>query len=242
MVSFWPGFSHPRVTGDRERQVLEIVGRAIAHYLAVYYRDLEIHRGLPGWKEVLKRGADEWQLGVLRQIGARWQADESSAQAVLESISGGILLLDFTGLIRYKNSTAIRLLPFLNAGSREQDLFETLQRDGFIDAECAHQYPVMLSFPDNAVEIPLHCAEWPRSDLLLRCSSIYSEEKIHIGAVVAISDVTDQKRLDAAKGEMVALVSHELRTPLTSIHGFAQQLALFARPRAGQAHCRDNRS
>jgi two-component system phosphate regulon sensor histidine kinase PhoR len=78
------------------------------------------------------------------------------------------------------------------------------------------------------VEVPLHCAEWPRNDLLLRCSSIYSEEKIPIGAVVAISDVTDQKRLDAAKGEMVALVSHELRTPLTSIYGFAQQLLRYS--------------
>ena len=219
---------YPHAAGNREMQLLEIIGRAAAHYLAIYFRDQEVHRVSPGWKEALRRGKDEWQLGVLRQIGARWQANESSARAVLESISGGILILDFTGLIRYKNRTACRLLPFLNPGSDERDFFEMLQQNGFIDSSSARQYLVLLSFPDSETHIPLHCREWPRSDLLLRCSSIHSDDGTYSGVIVAISDVTDQKRLDAAKGEMVTLVSHELRTPLTSIHGFAQQLLRYS--------------
>lgn len=45
------------------------------------------------------------------------------------------------------------------------------------------------------------------------------------GAVLAITDLTTTRRLEAVRRDFVANVSHELRTPLTVIGGFAETLA-----------------
>lgn len=45
------------------------------------------------------------------------------------------------------------------------------------------------------------------------------------GAVLALSDLTRTRRLEAVRRDFVANVSHELRTPLTVIGGFAETLA-----------------
>ncbi|MDO8265269.1 MAG: ATP-binding protein, partial [Candidatus Parcubacteria bacterium] len=44
-------------------------------------------------------------------------------------------------------------------------------------------------------------------------------EKTCIGAVIIIEDVTDQKRIDRMRTEIVSITSHQLRTPLTVIKG-----------------------
>lgn len=45
-----------------------------------------------------------------------------------------------------------------------------------------------------------------------------------IGVVVAIYDITDEKLLERAEKEFLALASHEMRTPLTIIRGYAERL------------------
>lgn len=46
-----------------------------------------------------------------------------------------------------------------------------------------------------------------------------------LGAVVALHDVTDERRLGNVRRDFVANVSHELRTPVTAIKGFADPAA-----------------
>ena len=48
------------------------------------------------------------------------------------------------------------------------------------------------------------------------------------GALLVIRDVTELRRLEAARRDFVANVSHELKTPLTSIAGYAETLATEA--------------
>lgn len=51
------------------------------------------------------------------------------------------------------------------------------------------------------------------------------------GAVVAILDLTEVRRLEAVRRDFVANVSHELKTPLTSIRGYAETLTADDLPR-----------
>jgi len=46
----------------------------------------------------------------------------------------------------------------------------------------------------------------------------------HVGAVIAINDVTRLRRLATMRRDFVANVSHELKTPITAIKGFAETL------------------
>lgn len=53
---------------------------------------------------------------------------------------------------------------------------------------------------------------------------IFNEFNILKGAVLAIHDISDFKRLELMRKDFVANVSHELKTPITSIRGFAETL------------------
>jgi len=61
--------------------------------------------------------------------------------------------------------------------------------------------------------------------LILRVSISPLKTGEHIsGAVISLEDITELKRLDQVKAELVANMSHEIKTPLTSIKGFAETL------------------
>ena len=56
------------------------------------------------------------------------------------------------------------------------------------------------------------------------------------GAVVFISDISQQVKADAAREAFVAQVTHELRTPLTNIQAYTETFAEFDDPKV-QAEC-----
>ena len=219
----YSGSHHDSDVGLRDR-----LGRAITHELVSHFRILEVRSGSPQWGDLLRRGYDQWQLNVLRQIGTEWFDNDSGRRAVLECMGSGILLLDITGRVHFANPTAMRLLPFLGPSQTRIEFFDVLRREELLGADESARYPGTLSAPGFSFEAGLHCNRWPRPDLLLQCSSIHTADGTYLGSIVSVADQTDQKKLDAARQEMTALVAHELRTPLASIHGFAQQLERYA--------------
>jgi two-component system phosphate regulon sensor histidine kinase PhoR len=56
------------------------------------------------------------------------------------------------------------------------------------------------------------------------------------GAVAVFRDVTEVRRIEAARRDFVANASHELKTPLTAIRGFAERLADAELPDATAKH------
>jgi len=48
------------------------------------------------------------------------------------------------------------------------------------------------------------------------------DEKIVVGAVIIVIDITEREKREVLRREFTANVSHELKTPLTSISGFAE--------------------
>jgi two-component system, OmpR family, phosphate regulon sensor histidine kinase PhoR len=50
------------------------------------------------------------------------------------------------------------------------------------------------------------------------------------GAVIALVDLTELRRLEGVRRDFVANVSHELKTPLTSIRGYVETLLGDGRP------------
>ena len=79
-----------------------------------------------------------------------------------------------------------------------------------------------LNEEDNAekeIKI-LHPSE---KELRIKKASIVNE-KVPMGKVIVVQDITDIKRLENMRSQFVTNVSHELKTPLTSIKGFAETL------------------
>ncbi len=69
------------------------------------------------------------------------------------------------------------------------------------------------SFSMTAAPLPAHASESPLEH------AARAE-----GAVVALHDITELRRLERVRRDFVANVSHEFKTPLTAIQGFAETL------------------
>lgn len=145
------------------------------------------------------------------QLGAKLKAlqdDESLVSAVVESLTEGVLAIDTRRSILRINSAARTML-----GVREAVPFpaDRLPREraliGAIDTALAGS-----PADGDVVEISG------------RMVAITARPLPEGGAVVALSDLTRTRRLEATRRDFVANVSHELRTPLTVIAGFAETL------------------
>ncbi len=171
-----------------------------------------------------RQGFSEPETAMVRLL-ARWIGEEigratdvaeliendARTASKLSAAADALLTVDHGGHIEDANPAAVRMF-----GWSAQEL-RGMALGGLLPAmqACADPYgrlmPVRLR-QDIAV-----CRDGRRLSVLLNIS------EIHIGGrtlfTAAISDLTEVKQAETAKGEFISIVSHELRTPLTSIRG-----------------------
>ncbi len=143
------------------------------------------------------------------------QAEErAEAARVLATIGDGVLLLDRGGRIRLWNPAAERITGL--AASDVAGRPAATAVPGW--TEIAPRIPVAGTGEKPAVaSVPL---EVDGRELWLSISAVGSEA----GVVYAFRDLTDERRLEAMRQDLVATVSHELRTPVAAIYGAAVTL------------------
>jgi two-component system phosphate regulon sensor histidine kinase PhoR len=145
------------------------------------------------------------------ELGHRLQAmEEEDARllAIIETLDEGIIAVDSRGDVVRMNDAARRLfdtrtaLPF-PAGDL---LLDAALRDALRAASRGE--------PNEGVE----------STIADRIVTLTSRPLPGGGAVLAVLDLTERRRLETVRRDFVANVSHELKTPLTVIAGFAETL------------------
>jgi two-component system phosphate regulon sensor histidine kinase PhoR len=154
----------------------------------------------------------------LRETLQRLEAEGRRIRTIMESMAEGLLVIDARGRISLVNPAAEAMLglkrdaalgqtPLEAVRSHELDeLFKAAaQGVGTVSAEVALPYPRRRILAGTAV-------------------AIRDAGGTYQGAVLALRDVTQLKRLEEARMEFVVNVSHELRTPLTAIRGYAETL------------------
>jgi two-component system phosphate regulon sensor histidine kinase PhoR len=140
-------------------------------------------------------------------------------QAILSSMSEGVVATDITGRISLINPAAAELFnlkpgdgvgefPYkVFPNSELGDIFHQIYVKG-------NPYQQEIIWPGETERVlNLHLAP-------IRC---VVDEEIR-GVVAVIGDITKLRRLETMRQDFVANVSHELRTPLTSITGFIETL------------------
>jgi len=139
-------------------------------------------------------------------------------EAVLSSMSEGVLAVDHALRILNLNPGAGRMFGVIPADARGRTLLEVSRHNELLHFATA---ALGASAPTEG-EIVLHDPD-PRY-LQAHGSVLRDTQGRSIGAVVVLNDVTALRRLETMRRDFVANVSHELKTPITSIKGFVETL------------------
>jgi len=220
-----------------------ILRSKVAVFAELHRKTLEVQRAnIALLAEVEERRRAEERLRELNETLERRVRERSEAllladrklQAMMSSITDGLLLIEHDGCIGYANEQGALLL-----GRHAEELigqrFEGIVGDGMLDTEfgratTGRQAVSFEALVDGGVErwLQFHC--YPSDD----------------GLSVYFHDITDRRELQVrrdqllaaeqaarsasehaahAKEQFIAAVSHELRTPLAAIVGWANVLS-----------------
>ena len=145
---------------------------------------------------------------------------ENISSAIIESMSDGLIVLNFHGHITRMNPAASRLLGFkmeeiegrtyaeLFLDEPGNDAFNDLLLNGIQNRETRLYGEVPFKRRDG------HYLDLAVTTSFLRADSPRAEK---VGIVVVFKDITESKALDRARERVIDHLSHELRTPLAII-------------------------
>ncbi|MBN1837925.1 MAG: PAS domain-containing protein [Spirochaetales bacterium] len=145
---------------------------------------------------------------------------QSQEQAILRSMSEGVLAIDPDKRVIDLNEAAARMLKVRledARGSRVEEVVRVPALLSFIERTMAGE----PSLPADE-SIVLYLDE-PRS-IQAQGAVLRGPDEEILGYLVVLNDVTHLRRLERIRSDFVANVSHELRTPITTIKGFAETL------------------
>lgn len=139
------------------------------------------------------------------------QQDAKQRQAILTSISDGVVVCDKQGRIILLNRAAEQILGLYEwQGTRPHFADLPLEPVPQRREMFGNRYAEQFSISDRYIT--------------LSRAPVVSEDEQLLGEVIVLHDITEAVAVDKAKTDFIATISHELRTPLTVIRGYTELL------------------
>ncbi|MEJ5259045.1 MAG: ATP-binding protein [Anaerohalosphaeraceae bacterium] len=146
-------------------------------------------------------------------------AQRNEQQAVLTSMSEGVLAMDLQNRCISINNAACKLLQITVPDPVGRTLPEIIRNTQF------HDFVQKALVSAESLEEHLLFREPDQSrSIQARSSVLMDREGNRIGTLIVLNDITDVYKAQRVKSDFVANVSHELKTPVTSIKGFIETL------------------
>ena len=148
----------------------------------------------------------------LQSMVSEITSERDRDRALIGSLAEGVIAVAPDGAVVVANDAANRLLGFTAGESARLDALPAPILDAVRDARADGAPPVdrrQVALP-GGVELELHVA---------RIAADAAG-----GTVITLRDVTDERRLERARRDLVANVSHELKTPIAALKGFLELL------------------
>jgi two-component system phosphate regulon sensor histidine kinase PhoR len=142
---------------------------------------------------------------------------EAQQQAVFNSMSEGVLVLDREGRIRLVNHSLQKLFGLKN-DVQGQSILEAFRLQEL--AELVQRLQPERTVQGYALELPDLDGRW----LEVNAAAVLDRDGTPSGSILVFHDLTRIKQLENTRQEFVANVSHELRTPLSLIKGYVETL------------------
>jgi two-component system, OmpR family, phosphate regulon sensor histidine kinase PhoR len=168
---------------------------------------------------VLTGAFDQMQRDLARRLD-QIQDNSQRLQSVLSNMAEGVLAVAPDKTILLANESARRLLDFVTARPVGRSLLEATRARPVVEA----MNQALESH--SAVITEFEAPGFPRRTLSLRATRLPGEPCP--GVLMVLHDMTELRRLESLRRELVANVSHELKTPLAAIKGYAETLRLGA--------------
>lgn len=170
---------------------------------------------VPAELETLRDSLDGMAVRLQSLVGALTD-ERDRDRAMVGSLAEGVIAVGPDGDVTVANDAAVALLSLapLPEGAPPRRL-EALP-PAIIDAVLAVRGSAADTVEHRQVVLP------DGTELELHAARISGHE--NAGTVVTLRDVTDQRRLERARRDLVANVSHELKTPIAALKGFLELL------------------
>jgi signal transduction histidine kinase len=166
---------------------------------------------------------------AVQELGRRIDSlsrDRARMEAILASMSEGVLVVNEQGRLQLVNDAARRILK-LETGAMDRSYVEAIRHPGIVE----HIGRALTGLESGPLELSV--TRDTTLTLVARVAPVFAAGR---GAVLVMHDITDLRKADLIRRDFVANVSHELRTPLTAIKGYAE--ALLDDPDDGEAQRR----
>lgn len=158
----------------------------------------------------------------------RQEIEASQSQAILQSLSDGVVVCGEDGSVLAANMACEQILERPVEELVIWNLPELLRR---LLGRRAEEVPV-----EALLAQPMDEQHRPRSfstifqngtrTISITLGPVLNSKEALMGAVAVFRDITREVESDRLKTEFIGTVSHELRTPMTSIKGFTQLLSM----------------
>ena len=148
----------------------------------------------------------------LQSLVAEITSERDRDRALIGSLAEGVVAVAPDGAVVVTNEAATRLLSLPQDGPARLDALPPAIIDAVREARTSgapEPTRRQVVLPDG-VELEMHVA------------NLAADETG--GTVVTLRDVTDERRLERARRDLVANVSHELKTPIAALKGFLELL------------------
>ena len=181
-----------------------------------------------GWPEI------KVLVGVLNRLMLELQAyrafqlnqiveEKGKAQALIDTISDGVLLIDDRGSLIYSNNTALRLLGIPKI-SPEVSIPRSVKNEAFFKV-LSEMLALKEKYLRSEVEAPLTS----ETSAVLKSFRIISNQFLlatlkRPGRVLIIRDITIEKEIEKAKEEFFHMITHDMRAPLSTLQGYTEML------------------
>lgn len=156
---------------------------------------------------------------ALAEALTRERIEAGRSQAILESITDGVIVFDTRGCAIQANPALSNLINvpinhILNGSVN--DLVETSP----MDAKNRGTLAGVLTKPGK--QHASHRVEWGNKTLSISSGQVLDRDGSEVGTVAVFRDFTREAEVEKMKSAFVAMVSHELRTPISAILGYAE--------------------
>ncbi|HZY44133.1 MAG TPA: GAF domain-containing protein [Anaerolineae bacterium] len=165
------------------------------------------------------------------------QVEGSKNQAILESVTDGVLVTDARGVVILFNAAAERILDVKRDKVMARSIADMLGLYSAAGPQFVAEVRAWLGSIEARRKSPVlsQLMEFlPESRFVNVTLAPVALGDEYLGSVSVFRDITREVEADRAKTEFVSTVSHELRTPMTSIKGYADLLLFGAAGRVNE--------